>query len=97
MSRPISFGRKTVLLAAGVSMAISFGVPGPPPLIAQQTAPANPPAPRAEEKLAFEVATIKLATPDAAPKYQMLRPSPDRISIPSMTLTWLIYTAYAKA
>jgi uncharacterized protein (TIGR03435 family) len=100
MSRPIapqlSFGRKAVLLVAGVPLAVLLAVHGVPQLTAQQTAPVNPPAPRAEEKVAFEVATIKPAAPDAAPKYQMLRPSPDRISIPSMTLTWLIYTAYGE-
>jgi hypothetical protein len=50
----------------------------------------------AEKKVAFEVATIKLAASNAAPKSQMVRPSPNRISIPSMTLNWLIYTATAK-
>jgi uncharacterized protein (TIGR03435 family) len=58
--------------------------------------PSVPQQPPAENKAGFEVATIKLATPDAAPKNQMLRPSPDRISIPSMTLSWLIYTAYGE-
>lgn len=47
-------------------------------------------------KVAFDVATIKLAASDATPKNQMLRVSPNRISIPSMTLTWLIYTAYGE-
>ena len=61
--------------------------------VSAQVTPAEKPA---ENKVEFEVATIKLAAPDAAPKYQMLRPSPDRISIPSMTLTWLIYTAYGE-
>ena len=100
MSRAIapqhSFGRKAVLLVAGVLLAVLLAVQEAPQLIAQQTTPANPPAPSAEKKVGFEVATIKLAAPDAAPKYQMLRPSPDRISIPSMTLTWLIYTAYGE-
>ena len=45
------------------------------------------PAPR------FEVATIKLAAPNAVRNY-VVPSSPDRLSIPSMTLTWLIYTAY---
>ncbi len=44
----------------------------------------------------FEVATIKLAAPNAQPRNQMLRVSPNRMSIPSMTLTWLIYTAYGE-
>jgi uncharacterized protein (TIGR03435 family) len=50
----------------------------------------------AAQKPAFEVATIKLALPNAAPRNQMLRVSPNRISIPSMTLSWLIYTAYGE-
>ncbi len=50
----------------------------------------------AEKKPTFEVATIKPADPNAIPKNQMLRPSPNRISIPSMTLTWLVYTAYGE-
>ena len=48
------------------------------------------------QKPAFEVATIKLASPNAAPGNQLLRVSPNRISIPSMTLSWLIYTAYGE-
>lgn len=59
----------------------------------QAKAPSSPPA---EEKSAFEVATIKLAAPNAAPKNQMVRVSPNRVSIPSMTLSWLIYTAYGE-
>ena len=43
----------------------------------------------------FEVATIKLAAPDAV-RNRMMPVSPDRLSIPSMTLTWLIYTAYGE-
>src|SRR5687768_6948252 len=47
----------------------------------------------AEPRLAFEVATIKLATPDAV-RNQVMPTSPNRLYIPSMTLTALIYTAY---
>jgi len=43
----------------------------------------------------FEVATIKLAAPDAV-RNRVMPSSPDRLSIPSMTLTWLIYTAYQE-
>jgi uncharacterized protein (TIGR03435 family) len=50
----------------------------------------------AQSTLKFEVATIKLADPNAAVRNQMLRPAPNRISIPSMTLSWLIYTAYGE-
>lgn len=43
----------------------------------------------------FEVATIKPAPPDAV--RNLVMPSgPDRLSIPSMTLVWLIYTAYGE-
>jgi uncharacterized protein (TIGR03435 family) len=45
--------------------------------------------------LKYEVATIKPARPDAV-RNRVLYPEPDRISIPSMSLSWLIYTAYAE-
>jgi len=64
--------------SAILAIALSF-----PRLAAQTTA-----------KPTFEVATIKLAAPNAVPKNQALRVSPNRLSIPSMTLSWLIYTAY---
>jgi uncharacterized protein (TIGR03435 family) len=47
----------------------------------------------AEARLAFEAATIKLAAPDAIPN-QVTSPGPNRLFIPSMTLTALIYAAY---
>ena len=47
----------------------------------------------AEGRLAFEAATIKLAAPDALAN-RVTQPSPNRLYIPSMTLTWLIYAAY---
>jgi len=50
----------------------------------------------AQDSPAFEVATIKLAASNAAPRNQLVRVSPNRISIPSMTLSWLIYTAYGE-
>ncbi len=77
---PRSLGRKAALLAVNILSV--------PILVAQQ--------PPVEKSVGFEVATIKLAAPDAAAKNQMLRPSPNRISIPSMTLSWLIYTAYGE-
>ncbi len=43
---------------------------------------------------AFEAATVKLARPDEAPRNQVLRVGPDRLSIPSMTLSALVYAAY---
>ncbi len=50
----------------------------------------------AQSALKFEVATIKLADPNAPVRNQMVRVAPNRISIPSMTLIWLIYTAYGE-
>jgi uncharacterized protein (TIGR03435 family) len=49
----------------------------------------------AEGRLAFEAATIKLATPDAVPNRAMPT-SPNRLHIPGMTLTALIYNAYGE-
>jgi uncharacterized protein (TIGR03435 family) len=50
----------------------------------------------AQPALKFEVATIKLADPNAAARNQMLRTAPNRMSIPSMTLSWMIYTAWGE-
>ena len=47
----------------------------------------------AEGRLAFEAATIKLAAPDAV-RNLVMPTSPNRLNIPSMTLTALIYAAY---
>ena len=75
-------------------------LPAEPQLMAQQTtaSPKQVREPeserRPEEKPAFEVATIKLARPDAVPKNQLVRVNSTRVSIPSMTLMTLIYTAY---
>jgi uncharacterized protein (TIGR03435 family) len=52
---------------------------------AQQTAGAARPA--------FEAASIKLAAPGATPN-GIVQTSPNRLLIRSMTLTWLVYTAY---
>jgi hypothetical protein len=81
MNNPAPAG-KAVLLIAGIVIVTVASV------LAQ-----NQPA---AAQMAFEVATIKLAASDAAPKNQLLRVSPNRISIPSMTLSWLIYTAYGE-
>jgi uncharacterized protein (TIGR03435 family) len=48
---------------------------------------------RADGRLAFEVATIKPAAPGAV-RNQVMPTSPNRLHIPSMTLTSLIYAAY---
>jgi len=47
----------------------------------------------ADGRLAFEAATIKLAAPDAV-RNQSIPTSPNRLYIPGMTLTALIYNAY---
>jgi len=52
------------------------------------------PSPVPPSKPAFEVATIKLAAPNAVPQNQAVRVSPPRLSIANMSLSWLIYTAY---
>ena len=41
----------------------------------------------------FEVATVKPAAPDA-PRNRVMPTAPNRVYIPSMSLSWLIYTAY---
>jgi uncharacterized protein (TIGR03435 family) len=58
-------------------------------VIAQREAPA-------EARPAFEAATVKLAAPDApaATRNRVMQTSPNRLNIPSMTLTTLIYAAY---
>jgi uncharacterized protein (TIGR03435 family) len=49
----------------------------------------------AESNLAFEAATIKPAAPDAV-RNRVVPSGPNRLRIPSMTLTWLVYTAYGN-
>src|SRR6185436_4349451 len=57
--------------------------------IAQRQAPA-------EERPAFEAATVKRAAPDAPPATlnRVMIYGPNRLSIPNMTLSGLIYNAY---
>jgi len=81
--------RATVTILAACLLAVSVN--------ARQTVPsAVPQRESVPERPAFEVATIKLASPNAIPRNQIVRVSPNRISIPSMTLTWLIYTAFGE-
>jgi uncharacterized protein (TIGR03435 family) len=47
----------------------------------------------ADKRPAFEAATIKLAAPDAV-RNRVMPSGPNRLNIPSMTLVWLVYTAY---
>jgi uncharacterized protein (TIGR03435 family) len=49
--------------------------------------------PPAEGRLAFEAATVKLAPPDAE-RNRLIPTGPNRLFIPGMTLTALIYAAY---
>src|SRR6185295_9612117 len=77
--------RTRKLLGLGIAIAPAIALFPVPGVLGQATTPSRP---------TFEVATIKLAEPNAVPKNQALRVSPTRLSIPSMTLYWLIYTAY---
>ena len=61
--------------------------------LATASAAADPQRDTAEKRLAFEAATIKLAVPDAV-RNSVAPTSPNRLYIPSMTLTALIYAAY---
>jgi uncharacterized protein (TIGR03435 family) len=45
--------------------------------------------------LEFEVATVKLAAPNAI-RYRVVPSGPDRLTIPGMNVRWLIYTAYQE-
>ena len=89
------------LTAAGIAVLVLIAGPVVP--LAQQPERLTTPIPQPTvadrqqqttgERPAFEAATIKLAAPDAVPN--VMRPTgPNRLSIPSMTLSWLIYTAY---
>ena len=48
----------------------------------------------AQDRPTFEVASVKPAAPDAVPRNQIVPTNPGRLHIPSMTLSWLIHTAY---
>ena len=93
MGRLISTGIGVLVLSIGSLLA---AWPQQPERLATPIAqgkPADTPRQPIEERPAFEAATVKLAAPDAAPN--SVRPTgPNRLSIPSMTLSWLIYTAY---
>ena len=80
--------RTRKLLALGIAIGPAIALLPIPGVLGQTTPPVTSSRPT------FEVATIKLADPNAVPKNQALRASPTRFSIPSMTLYWLIYTAY---
>ncbi len=62
-------------------------------LVAASAAAGPQRATPAERRLAFEAATIKLAAPDAE-RNRVMQTSPNRLYIPAMTLTALIYAAY---
>ena len=82
----MSCNARARLVLAGA--AIAFGT-----IVTAAAAPARQTS--SLPKPAFEAATIKLAAPDAVPN-RMTSPSPNRLSIASMTLTWLVYTAYGN-
>jgi len=78
----------TVTILAACLLAVSVN--------ARQTVPSTVPRQESVPERPGEVATIKLASPNAIQRNQLVRVSPNRIFIPSMTLTWLIYTAYGE-
>jgi uncharacterized protein (TIGR03435 family) len=78
------FERRWAAGVAAVAMITVLAVPAA--LMAQREAPA-------EKRPAFEAAAIKLAAPDAV-RNLVMPASPNRLRIPGMTLTALIYAAY---
>ena len=93
MGRLISTGIGVLVLSASSLLAAWAQQPERLATSIAQPKPAEPQTRAIEQKPAFEAATVKLAAPDAAPS--SVRPtSPNRLSIPSMTLSGLIYTAY---
>jgi uncharacterized protein (TIGR03435 family) len=80
---PASPHRRTATIAT-VAVIVAFAVGTR--VNARQETPA-------ERRLAFEAATIKLAAPDAV-RNRVMPSAPNRLNIPSMTLVWLVYTAY---
>src|SRR5438552_17244054 len=79
--------RTRKLLGLGIAIAPVAALLPIPGVLGQTT-------PLTSSRPTFEVATIKFADPNAVPKNQALLVSPTRLSITSMTLYWLIYTAY---
>ena len=74
---------------AGLSTAVAIAI-----LASATGADAQRDAP-VDQRPAFEVATVKLAAPDAARIVTLQPPaSPNRLYIPAMTLSVLIYSAY---
>ena len=96
-------GQQQLAHAAQLVQAPQSAAPAPQEIV-KPTTPADraagvagrsPSVPKAAEqkKLAFEAASIRLAAPDAV-RNQVMQTSPNRLQIPSMTLTALIYAAY---
>jgi hypothetical protein len=67
---------------AALSTAVAIAALMTPVAAAQQDA-------AAKARPSFEAATIKLAAPDAV-RNRVMPTSPNRLSIPSMSLVWLI-------
>ena len=76
-------GRSLAAATAGAIVALAVTAASAP----QQEAP--------DDRPRFEAATIKLAAPNAV-RNRVMPVSPNRLSIQSMTLSWLIYTAYGE-
>jgi uncharacterized protein (TIGR03435 family) len=64
-------------------------------VIALLALPAAAQAQSADARPAFEAATIKPASPDAI-RNRIMPTAPNRLYIPSMSLVWLVYTAYGE-
>jgi len=74
------------LVLAVVLVALPFG---------NSTLPWSPASAFAQTAPKFESATVKHAA-TGAPHNRVMPAGPDRLSIPSMNITWLIYTAYQE-
>jgi uncharacterized protein (TIGR03435 family) len=87
--------RSAVLAAVGIAaLAAPIDPASSPPLHAQSRPAPSDGETATDGRPSFEAATIKVAAPDAVPN-QVIPSGPGRLRIPSMTLSWLIYEAYA--
>jgi uncharacterized protein (TIGR03435 family) len=89
MNSSARFGRRWKAGVAAAAVILALAVPAT--AIAQREPPA-------QERPAFEAATIKLAAPNASAdtRNRMMQTSPNRLSIPNATLSGLIYNAYGN-
>ena len=63
-------------------------------MLAAPSAGARQQQPAGDTRPAFEAATIKLAPPDVVRSNRVISTSPNRMFIPGMPLTSLVYAAY---